>query len=422
MVEKLLDASRLLRPAYAEIELQRPADNLPDRLPRIHGDVRHLVDHLQRPQLLAAAILESRRQRLAIEDDRAAARRQETRHHTRERRLARSGLPDHGERLPRRHVQRHVVQDLHRGVGSVHVFDLEERSRLIRRRLFQRLADRNEPRRVVLLWRLDDLLHGAVFHGLAVAQHHDVIGDLRDDGEVVRDVERRRAGLFDRALDGGEHVDLRGHVERRRRLIENDQVGFRTERHRGHGPLQLAAGDLMRIAAAECLGRRKPKDAEKLDATAMRLAAGHQAMSHGRLDHLVPDRARRVEGGRGRLRHIGDAVAANVANVGPAELQDIDPVETHFAADDAAAAAPICQCGEANCRLAGAGLADQTEHASLAEREGDAVDDGHVSRGFAGRMDRCFDLEVADIEDRIRHRRGPPSGSTYGSAPSRPPG
>ncbi len=253
-----------------------------------------------------------------------------------------------------------------------------------------------------------------------MAEHHDVVGDLRDDGEVVGDVERGGAGLLDGALDGGENVDLRGHVERRRRLVEDDQVGLRAKRHRSHRPLQLAAGDLVRIAAAERLGRRKPEHAEKLEGAAMRRSARHQAVPDRRLDDLVPDPARRIEGGGGRLRHVGDAVAANIADVGPAELQDVDPVEMHLATDDAAAAAPIGERREADRRLASAGFADQAEHAPLAEREGDAVDDGHVPRGLAGRVDRRLDLEVADVEDEIRHRHVPPSGSTYGSAPSPP--
>ena len=112
-------------------------------------------------------------------------------------------------------------------------------------------------------------LHRAVFDRLAVAEHHDVVGDLRHDGEVVGDVERRRAGLVDGALDRGEHVDLRGHVERRRRLVEDDQVGLRAERHRRHRALQLAARNLVRVAAAESVGRGQAEHAEQLAARAV---------------------------------------------------------------------------------------------------------------------------------------------------------
>ena len=108
-----------------------------------------------------------------------------------------------------------------------------------------------------------------------------------------------------------------------------------------------------------------------------------------------PMRARRVEGGRRRLRDVGDALAADAAHARFGQRQDVDAVERHLAAADAAAAAAIGEGGEADGRLAGAGFADQAEHAALLQREGDAVDDDDVARGLAGRMDGRLDLEVA---------------------------
>jgi hypothetical protein len=62
---------------------------------------------------------------------------------------------------------------------------------------------------------------------LAAAQHHDAVGDLRDDGEIVGDVERRGAVFADQLAERGQHLDLRRHVERGRRLVEHDDVGPR---------------------------------------------------------------------------------------------------------------------------------------------------------------------------------------------------
>src|SRR3546814_8578696 len=64
-------------------------------------------------------------------------------------------------------------------------------------------------------------------------------------------------GLLDGALDGGEHVDLRGYVERGGRLVEDDERRPRAERHGGHRPLQLAARYLVRVALAEVVGVRQ---------------------------------------------------------------------------------------------------------------------------------------------------------------------
>ena len=95
-------------------------------------------------------------------------------------------------------------------------------------------------------------------HHLAVPQHHDAVGDLRDHGEVVRDVDRRGPELPDEVLDRGQHLDLRRDVEGGRRLVEDDEVRIARDRHRGHGALDLAAGDLVGIAQADVLGEPEP--------------------------------------------------------------------------------------------------------------------------------------------------------------------
>jgi hypothetical protein len=57
------------------------------------------------------------------------------------------------------------------------------------------------------------------------AQHEDPVGHLRDDGEVVRHVDRRRVVFAHDAAESVQHLDLRRHVERRRRLVEDHEVG-----------------------------------------------------------------------------------------------------------------------------------------------------------------------------------------------------
>jgi hypothetical protein len=131
----------------------------------------------------------------------------------------------------------------------------------------------DELLRVGLARLADDLARVAPFDHLAVAQHHDLVGDLRDDGEIVRDVERCNAGRGDRLLDRGEHVDLGRHVERGRRLVEDDEVGLRAQRHCRHHTLELPPGDLMRVAFSDILGVGKRQLAEQFDRARFGLAA-----------------------------------------------------------------------------------------------------------------------------------------------------
>src|SRR5699024_11763555 len=62
---------------------------------------------------------------------------------------------------------------------------------------------------------------------------HDAlpICHLRDDRQIVRDVDGGGVELLDDVADRCKHLDLRGDVQRRRRLVEDDQVRPRSEEH-----------------------------------------------------------------------------------------------------------------------------------------------------------------------------------------------
>ena len=260
---------------------------------------------------------------------------------------------------------------------------------------------------IVLARRLDDLAGLAVFDRLAMAQHHDLVGDLGDDGQIMRDVKRGGAGFLDGVLDGGQHVKLGGHVQRRRRLVEDDQIGARAQRHRRHRPLQLPARDLMRIAVAEMVGVGQAKRGEKAARAGLGLGAGHEAVQQRGLDHLVHQPVRRVEGGGGRLRDIADAAAAQLADAAPVQRQDVLTVDHHLTARDAHAAAPIGQCGKADGGLARAGFADQAKDAAPGQVEADALDDLDFARRLVRRKDAGRDAQVAHLQ-KITHQPRPP--------------
>ena len=170
---------------------------------------------------------------------------------------------------------------------------------------------------VFLARLLDDLPRAAPFDQTAVTQHHDLVGNLRHDGEVVGDVERGDAGVVDGVLDRRQHVDLRGHVKRCGRLVEDDQIGLGAQRHRRHDALQLAAGDLVREALADVFGVRQAELLEQRHGAFLGLGAGGDAVLQRGLDHLVHQPVRRIEGSRGRLRDVADLAAAQLAEARP---------------------------------------------------------------------------------------------------------
>ena len=75
-------------------------------------------------------------------------------------------------------------------------------------------------------------------------------------------------------LEHVEHLRLDRHVERRRRLVGDQQRRLVRDRHRDHRPLPHAAGELVRVLVARALaGLRDADDLEQLDAACRRAAS-----------------------------------------------------------------------------------------------------------------------------------------------------
>ncbi len=68
-----------------------------------------------------------------------------------------------------------------------------------------------------------------------------MVGDLGDHRKVVCDIDRGRTFFLDHLLEGFQHLDLGGHVERGRRLVQDKQVRLAAQGHGRHQTLQLAA-------------------------------------------------------------------------------------------------------------------------------------------------------------------------------------
>src|SRR5690606_21549508 len=166
-----------------------------------------------------------------------------------------------------------------------------------------------------------------LLHHFAKAQNDDAVGHLRNHGEVVGDVDGRGVELLDDVLAGGQHLDLGGDVEGGGGLVEDDQVGPAGHGPGGHRPLQLAAGDLVRVAVADVLGIGQQQLAVQDLGVLPRLGAAAYAVLDGTLGVLVDEPVRGVER-RGRaLRHVGDALAAQPALLRFAGGHEVDAVE-----------------------------------------------------------------------------------------------
>ena len=92
----------------------------------------------------------------------------------------------------------------------------------------------------------DLLLRAELYHTAQVHNAH-LIGNMLDDGKVVRNEDVGQAEL---RLQFFQHIDnlrLNGYVERRYGFVANDKVGFQSKCTGNTNTLTLTAGELVRI-------------------------------------------------------------------------------------------------------------------------------------------------------------------------------
>ena len=97
------------------------------------------------------------------------------------------------------------------------------------------------------------------------------------------------AVLVDEPLQQFQDLRLRRHVERRGRLVGDQQLRPERNRHGDHHALALPAGQFVRIAVEREALRRQPDAVERLAGDRQRLARGWPAMHQHGLGHLVAD-------------------------------------------------------------------------------------------------------------------------------------
>ena len=255
-IQKLEKPSVFRVASQPAIEFQRPADDVLDPLARVQCRVRHLINELNLAKLFPRPVAKIGRDALAIQLQSAVARRQEPGKDTGKRGFSTPGLADDADRLAALDRDVHVAQDhgfrLALGIPAITGID---RLRLERRRvahmgvvagfpetgLRQRLDRPHQAFGVGMLGLADDGLDRAGFLDLAVVENNDMVGDLGDHRKVVCDIDRGRTFFLDHLLEGFQHLDLGGHVERGRRLVQDKQVRLAAQGHGRHQTLQLAA-------------------------------------------------------------------------------------------------------------------------------------------------------------------------------------
>ena len=250
------------------------------------------------------------------------------------------------------------------------------------------------------------LARGTGLDHLAGAHDREAVGDAGHHRQIMRDEHQPHAVLVDQPAQQIEDPRLGRHVERRRRLVRDQQLRAQRHGHRDHHPLPLAARQLVRIARQRKPHLRQPHPLERVTRDGPRLAPRRAGMDQHRLGHLVADGPQRIERGHRLLEDHAHVMAAQPAHLGLAPLQQLRAVEP----DRPARLRPVRQQthhGQRGHRLARPALADHAEHLARPERHRDAAQD----RRAADREIQPRDVEQAHA----RTRR------SFGSSRSRSP-
>ena len=248
---------------------------------------------------------------------------------------------------------------------------------------------RGQRDRVRVPRRLGDRLDRPGLHDLAAVEHHRPLGEEPDDAQVVGDEQERQAALVAQVGEQVEHLRLGGEVQRRHRLVEDDDLRVADQRPGDRDPLALPAGELGRVAVGRVAGQ-----ADRLQAGARLRAAPRRRctpisrsgstsvwpMVRAGLSEEYGSWKTTRRSATSRLRCLSDIAG------------DVLPVQPHRAGGRRLQA----EDGLADRRLARAGLADEAEGLARGDVEADAV------HGRRGRCAPCGRSRSG------RRGRGPP--------------
>ena len=228
--------------------------------------------------------------------------------------------------------------------------------------------------------------------------HQDAARERGDRREIVADPDQRRPEIAHEAAHLGEDLRLDRHVQRRRRLIANDQRRPVQQRDRDRDALAHAARELMRIGVEALRGVGDADGRERLDRARPRGFLRHALVRLDRQAHLRCDGQHRIEHAHRILEHHGHAPPAQAPQRFALQPDKLLPCELDRAADDPARRIDQAENGKPGDALAGTRLADEAD--DFAGR--------HVERHAFDRLDDAgagheMRRQIAHLEQRA-HR------------------
>ncbi len=179
-----------------------------------------------------------------------------------------------------------------------------------------------------------EVADGGGLHDPARVHHGDPVGDVGDHPQVVGDQHQPHGVLPLKLRQQVHDLRLDRHIERRRRLVRDDQVGAEGQRHRDHDALAHPAAELVRIVAHPAPGGRDAHPVHQLGRAHARLLPGHPPVHLEHLPELRPDTQYGIERRQRVLKDHRQLGATNPAPLLVPHPQQIPAVKEDLPARD----------------------------------------------------------------------------------------
>ena len=211
----------------------------------------------------------------------------------------------------------------------------------------------------------------------------------------------RHPELLTQLIHQSEHLGLNGHIQRRGRLVGDEQAGIARDRNRDHHPLAHAPGKLVREVRQPALRSRNSDTAQQFHSPLPGLPPTHPEMGAQRFLDLEAHGQNRIEGSHRILEDEPDLAASNPSQILPAELKQVPALEHRFPGQDLGwRHGQQPQHGQHRRALAGTALAHNPEELAFPDLEADAVNRANIT--LAGSKPH---RKVPDFKQRHRHSK-----------------
>ena len=254
--------------------------------------------------------------------------------------------------------------------------------------------------RVRMLRVVEDRLHRPYLDDPAGVHHHHPIAQPGDHAEIVSDQHDRHAGFAAQPLQQLQDLRLHGGVERRGRLVGDQQVGLAQQRDRDHHALAHAARELVRVALEAAARRGQPDLIEQPEAGAPRVRLTHPFVLDQHLGHLARNPQVWIERGHRVLKDHREPDTADFVQLAPRQAQQL-PAAKAGAARAAAVAGEQAHDREEGLGLARAELADHAHALALIDPKAQIAHGCHLA--FRRRESGS---QILDFQERGRPVRG----------------